>query len=798
MEEEEILEIDEGNLRPPTLIVGERCACKVASGTAEEGNNNNERLAQVMFIGMLPQPMPRGYWVGVMYDLKVGKNDGTLNGRKYFQCPPGHGGFVRPTKVKDLNEQKRREEAAERLAEEARLKRQKDKSRKAKDDDGGASDGDGGQRRGGSGGVDEVGGRQEVEVDASTTAGADNAVALVSLEEGVSGGGAAARPPRRTSLTDAPRARAKPSTRRVRASRTERSGGGSGGMAAEVTAAVRLRASRCRASGTGLTVAQVGTLAQFTLSLADEAAATERAEAVSTATEVRQRHPHTPPTAPSFAVLIRGRASLKDSQPMTIRAKLIDRGDGTFQCEYKPWMSGHYHVEIALDGAPIRGSPWMLNVITARPEAAQCVVRGEGLKEAVSRKPQKFEVEFVDARGHPSHAEELDVYIEYLGLPSGAPSLPLSSILSATDGDGEGLPTVGAPKAVPTADELKAAAAVAAYEAQLVAPPPERIECKMVECKSVDADAAAQADGTAADAAAGAQSRPAAPSDVVGPAIATACFHPLDAFARQRHDTLWASRASADKWLTKRAAEKQAKRKQFTLVPSTSHELSEADPFGFAYGGLTPGLLHSHGRMPSRPLSNPAPTCSPHAAHMQRAAAAALCASLCLPAVPAVPAVRCPLPAARCPLPRSPAFPRVPRHPPSVLLLRGAISLTQLAASPMITPFHRSLQGSHRPLLGGARRTVQPPRGASSAARAAALLTLCAHCLPRRGVCSVDPDPAGEPYADRHGGRGLAARPTSPDLGHAGQPLQRGRSARRSLSQPRVAPRTPRDRSSQP
>ena len=38
--------------------------------------------------------------MGVQYDEPVGKNDGaTPKGQRYFQCPAGYGGFVRPDKV---------------------------------------------------------------------------------------------------------------------------------------------------------------------------------------------------------------------------------------------------------------------------------------------------------------------------------------------------------------------------------------------------------------------------------------------------------------------------------------------------------------------------------------------------------------------------------------------------------------------------------------------------------------------------------------------------------------------------
>ena len=51
------------------------------------------------FVGPVPQ-LKSGIWIGIEYDEPVGKNDGSVEGTSYFTCPPGHGAFVRPTKVR--------------------------------------------------------------------------------------------------------------------------------------------------------------------------------------------------------------------------------------------------------------------------------------------------------------------------------------------------------------------------------------------------------------------------------------------------------------------------------------------------------------------------------------------------------------------------------------------------------------------------------------------------------------------------------------------------------------------------
>ena len=37
-----------------------------------------------------------GDWIGVVFDEPIGKNDGSVQGQRYFDCAAGHGMFIRP------------------------------------------------------------------------------------------------------------------------------------------------------------------------------------------------------------------------------------------------------------------------------------------------------------------------------------------------------------------------------------------------------------------------------------------------------------------------------------------------------------------------------------------------------------------------------------------------------------------------------------------------------------------------------------------------------------------------------
>lgn len=71
-----------------SMSAGQRC-------TVDPG----DRRGEVCFVGQV-EGLPPGYWVGIKYDEPLGKNDGSVKGKRFFDAPPGYGAFLRPDKIK--------------------------------------------------------------------------------------------------------------------------------------------------------------------------------------------------------------------------------------------------------------------------------------------------------------------------------------------------------------------------------------------------------------------------------------------------------------------------------------------------------------------------------------------------------------------------------------------------------------------------------------------------------------------------------------------------------------------------
>lgn len=85
--EETLSEGDNSEL-PPDLKVGARVKI------APTNDRAIERVGTIRYYGSTEFAL--GTWVGIEYDEPVGKNDGTVAGKRYFQCRSNYGGFVKP------------------------------------------------------------------------------------------------------------------------------------------------------------------------------------------------------------------------------------------------------------------------------------------------------------------------------------------------------------------------------------------------------------------------------------------------------------------------------------------------------------------------------------------------------------------------------------------------------------------------------------------------------------------------------------------------------------------------------
>ena len=66
---------------------GDRCQIK----------GDLQRRGEVQYVGEIKGK--EGIWVGITLDEPLGKNDGSVNGQRYFTCMPRCGAFTRPTLV---------------------------------------------------------------------------------------------------------------------------------------------------------------------------------------------------------------------------------------------------------------------------------------------------------------------------------------------------------------------------------------------------------------------------------------------------------------------------------------------------------------------------------------------------------------------------------------------------------------------------------------------------------------------------------------------------------------------------
>lgn len=89
-EEEERKHLEEKEAQiVDSIEIGQRCQVSIPNQVPKRG--------EIMFKGTVK--FTDGLLVGVKYDEPFGKNDGSVNGVKYFEAPPNYGAFVKPIYV---------------------------------------------------------------------------------------------------------------------------------------------------------------------------------------------------------------------------------------------------------------------------------------------------------------------------------------------------------------------------------------------------------------------------------------------------------------------------------------------------------------------------------------------------------------------------------------------------------------------------------------------------------------------------------------------------------------------------
>lgn len=95
----------------------------------------------------------------------------------------------------------------------------------------------------------------------------------------------------------------------------------------------------------------------------------------------------------------------------TVKPRLVDHKNGEYTCEYRPSVSGLYYISVSLAGIQLPDSPFSVHVLTPCADAGKCILHGDGLQSVTARVPSTFLVDFKDALGNVTHAEELDVFV---------------------------------------------------------------------------------------------------------------------------------------------------------------------------------------------------------------------------------------------------------------------------------------------------------------------------------------------------------------------------------------------------
>uniref|UniRef100_A0A336LP18 CSON007363 protein n=1 Tax=Culicoides sonorensis TaxID=179676 RepID=A0A336LP18_CULSO len=92
--EEELKKLEEEKLERAKLEDTIVKAAKIGTRCKVTTKGKPTRYGTVMYNGELDGK--KGIFIGVKFDEPLGTNDGSIENKRYFQCPPKYGGFISP------------------------------------------------------------------------------------------------------------------------------------------------------------------------------------------------------------------------------------------------------------------------------------------------------------------------------------------------------------------------------------------------------------------------------------------------------------------------------------------------------------------------------------------------------------------------------------------------------------------------------------------------------------------------------------------------------------------------------
>jgi hypothetical protein len=79
---------------------------------------------------------------------------------------------------------------------------------------------------------------------------------------------------------------------------------------------------------------------------------------------------------------------------------VLDHGDGTYRVIYQCTDAGKYRMNVTVNGDPIRGAPFDLEVSPGQIDPGMCTASGDGVRDAIAGQVCRFTIQSRDQYGN--------------------------------------------------------------------------------------------------------------------------------------------------------------------------------------------------------------------------------------------------------------------------------------------------------------------------------------------------------------------------------------------------------------